>query len=162
MTLEDLMILFKYIIPDEQTNSTASSASADIDEPADEEGGASAPKGKTKVTEQGMVVEDKKNKKHKRKGMITRDSARDQRYARFLRGMSNDIAHYDDASGGYIHPLTIAAIGSMLYSRYAFLFLFLFLFFIFIFLLFIFIYLFLFFLFFMLLSIYIYFTGQYF
>lgn len=113
ITLDDLSIFFRNLIPSDD----APPADGDDDGaagPAD----ANAPeagKGKGKnTTEQGMVVDGKKKK---RKNQITRDSVRDQRYARFLRGLSNDIAHFNDAQGNYIHPISIISLGSMLYNR---------------------------------------------
>lgn len=125
LTVDDVGILFRYLIPSEgdQPNDGDGDGAAGpsgVGGPA----GATGPsgldgddKGKKKVTEQGMIVEDKKKKKKQRKNLITRDSARDQRYARYLRGLSNDIAHFDDKQGNYIHPLSIVAVASMIYSR---------------------------------------------
>lgn len=78
-------------------------------------------KGKQAVTQQGMVVGEKKKKK-KQKIAITRDVVRDSRNARLLRELSNDITHWDDAQGNYIHPLTIIAIASVIFGRTIFLF----------------------------------------
>ena len=119
MTIDDLSVLFRYLIPSDDNapmdgdgDGAAGPTGAGGPAGIEEVGGN---KGKV-VTEQGMVVDEKKKKK-KRKNQITRDSARDQKFARALRGLSNDIAHFDDAQGNFIHPLSVVALGAMLYAR---------------------------------------------
>ena len=121
MTIDDLSILFRYLVPSDDNQNPGGVGDDDGDGAAGA-GGPSGAAGDDKgkgITEQGMVVDGgkKKKKKKKRKNQITRDSARDQRFARFSRGLSNDIAHFDNSSGNYIHPLSIMALASMLYKR---------------------------------------------
>ena len=120
MTIDDLSILFRYLVPSDDNQNPGGVGDDDGDGAAGAggpTGAAGDDKGKG-ITEQGMVVDGgKKKKKKKRKNQITRDSARDQRFARFSRGLSNDIAHFDNSSGNYIHPLSIMALASMLYKR---------------------------------------------
>lgn len=117
MTLDDLQILFKYLMSDDANDGNDQDQGDGAAGPSDEagQGSSSQDKGKAKITEQGMVVDKKKHKK--RKHQLSRDMAKDQKYARVLRSLSNDISHFDDAQGNYIHPLTIIALAAALYSR---------------------------------------------
>ena len=117
--MDDLNVLFRFLDPNDDNQNPGGVGDAEGDGAAGAGGqcGAADPAADGKdITEQGMVVDGEKRKK-KRKNRLTRDSARDQRLARLSRGLSNDIAHFDDALGNYIHPLSILALAATLYKR---------------------------------------------